>query len=147
VTSYVDTINITEHKPLLKISTLTELNIIIYLEYSIQLLLFQFIILTWNVFTFSDNDEVSSNDLCPEDTNCPEFCYCEAGTVDCSHRGLKEIPLDLPKTTTRWEWTLTIGYLAKAGIDIESRWRRQERDRDLLKMNFDELGMTFKSLE
>jgi hypothetical protein len=49
----------------------------------------------------ADNDEISANDLCPEDSNCPEFCYCEAGTVDCSHKGLKEIPQDLPKTTTR----------------------------------------------
>lgn len=28
---------------------------------------------------------------------CPKLCQCEAGTVDCSNRGLTQVPLDLPK--------------------------------------------------
>lgn len=47
------------------------------------------------------DDPIAQTDACPEDSNCPSDCYCEGGTVDCSHRELTEIPLDLPKTTKR----------------------------------------------
>lgn len=37
---------------------------------------------------------------CRIDTECPASCHCERTTVDCSARGLKEIPRDIPLYTT-----------------------------------------------
>ena len=55
----------------------------------------------WLKLSFAADDPITQEDACPEDSNCPSECYCEGGTVDCSHRELKEIPMDLPKTTKR----------------------------------------------
>jgi slit 2 len=35
-----------------------------------------------------------------EPLECPAVCHCERTTVDCSGRGLKEIPRDIPLYTT-----------------------------------------------
>ena len=37
---------------------------------------------------------------CEEDKSCPAACYCEGTKVDCSHRGLQDIPTGIPTTTT-----------------------------------------------
>lgn len=37
---------------------------------------------------------------CRIDTECPAACHCDRTTVDCSGRGLKEIPRDVPLYTT-----------------------------------------------
>lgn len=37
---------------------------------------------------------------CHEDKSCPAACYCEGTKVDCSHRGLQDIPTGIPTTTT-----------------------------------------------
>ncbi|XP_059622611.1 protein slit [Phlebotomus argentipes] len=37
---------------------------------------------------------------CRIDVECPAACHCERTTVDCSARGLKEIPRDIPLHTT-----------------------------------------------
>ncbi|XP_055904656.1 protein slit isoform X2 [Eupeodes corollae] len=37
---------------------------------------------------------------CRMDTECPSTCHCDGTTVDCSARGLKEIPRDIPLYTT-----------------------------------------------
>lgn len=37
---------------------------------------------------------------CRIDTECPAACHCEGTTVDCSGRGLVEIPRDVPLYTT-----------------------------------------------
>ncbi|XP_055692346.1 protein slit isoform X2 [Lutzomyia longipalpis] len=37
---------------------------------------------------------------CRMDIECPTACHCERTTVDCSARGLKEIPRDIPLHTT-----------------------------------------------
>lgn len=39
-------------------------------------------------------------DNCHVDVECPAACHCDGGTVDCSARGLKEIPRDIPLYTT-----------------------------------------------
>ena len=39
--------------------------------------------------SFAADDPITQEDACPEDSNCPSECYCEGGTVDCSHRELK----------------------------------------------------------
>lgn len=35
-----------------------------------------------------------------EPLECPAVCQCDRTTVDCSGRGLKEIPRDIPLYTT-----------------------------------------------
>lgn len=67
-------------------------------------------ILTYKIrFFFSfihpigSHDDYSSkfNAECRAETlECPAGCQCEKTTVDCSHRGLKEIPRDIPLYTT-----------------------------------------------
>ena len=42
-----------------------------------------------SVFISADDLEAANIEACPEDSNCPGDCYCEAGTVDCSHKNLK----------------------------------------------------------
>merc|ERR1719483_1044885 len=37
---------------------------------------------------------------CANKKSCPASCYCEGTIVDCSHRGLKDIPSEIPITTT-----------------------------------------------
>ncbi|ALC41858.1 sli [Drosophila busckii] len=37
---------------------------------------------------------------CRMDSDCPSMCQCEGTSVDCSGRGLKEIPRDIPLHTT-----------------------------------------------
>jgi len=37
---------------------------------------------------------------CRMDSDCPAMCHCEGTTVDCTGRGLKEIPRDIPLHTT-----------------------------------------------
>jgi Leucine rich repeat N-terminal domain len=37
---------------------------------------------------------------CRIDAECPAACTCDRTTVDCSGRGLKEIPKDVPLYTT-----------------------------------------------
>ena len=37
---------------------------------------------------------------CEGDTQCPQSCYCEGTKVDCSHRSLTEIPVEIPTITT-----------------------------------------------
>ena len=49
--------------------------------------------------SFAADDPLSQEDACPEDSNCPSECYCEGGTVDCSHRELKGTPTTL---STLW---------------------------------------------
>ena len=43
----------------------------------------------WFKLSFAADDPITQEDACPEDSNCPSECYCEGGTVDCSHRELK----------------------------------------------------------
>lgn len=43
----------------------------------------------WLKLSFAADDPIGQEDACPEDSNCPSECYCEGGTVDCSHRELK----------------------------------------------------------
>ena len=43
----------------------------------------------WLKLSFAADDPITQEDACPEDSNCPSECYCEGGTVDCSHRELK----------------------------------------------------------
>jgi len=35
------------------------------------------------------------------DTKCPVECVCDGTSVDCSNRGLREVPQDLPEQMTR----------------------------------------------
>ena len=42
----------------------------------------------WFKLSFAADDPITQEDACPEDSNCPSECYCEGGTVDCSHREL-----------------------------------------------------------
>lgn len=37
---------------------------------------------------------------CEDDPSCPEECTCKGTIVDCSNRGLKEVPRELPLYTT-----------------------------------------------
>ena len=37
---------------------------------------------------------------CKEDPLCPAECRCDGTKVDCSHRGLADIPSGIPTTTT-----------------------------------------------
>ena len=46
------------------------------------------------------DDPLSQEDACPEDSNCPSECYCEGGTVDCSHRELKGTPTIITESGT-----------------------------------------------
>ncbi|XP_055314702.1 protein slit isoform X2 [Sitodiplosis mosellana] len=50
---------------------------------------------------FKCNNDYRTRDIsCRVDTECPAACHCERTTVDCSARGLKEIPRDIPLYTT-----------------------------------------------
>ncbi|CAO1438147.1 unnamed protein product, partial [Diamesa tonsa] len=51
---------------------------------------------------FKCSDELSNKyagDCRVEPVECPSVCHCERATVDCSGRGLKEIPRDIPLYT------------------------------------------------
>lgn len=41
-----------------------------------------------------------AGDCRAEPLECPAVCHCERSTVDCSGRGLKEIPRDIPLYAT-----------------------------------------------
>ena len=47
------------------------------------------VVTKWLKLSFAADDPITQEDACPEDSNCPSECYCEGGTVDCSHRELK----------------------------------------------------------
>ena len=51
----------------------------------------------WFKLSFAADDPITQEDACPEDSNCPGECYCEGGTVDCSHRELKGNKLKFEK--------------------------------------------------
>lgn len=51
-------------------------------------------------FCTGNNDYRTRDVSCRVDTECPAACHCERTTVDCSARGLKEIPRDIPLYTT-----------------------------------------------
>lgn len=54
-----------------------------------------------NMIIFAGNNDYRTRDVsCRVDTECPAACHCERTTVDCSARGLKEIPRDIPLYTT-----------------------------------------------
>lgn len=54
-----------------------------------------------NMIIFAGNTDYRTRDVsCRVDTECPAACHCERTTVDCSARGLKEIPRDIPLYTT-----------------------------------------------
>ena len=46
-------------------------------------------------------EEIAVSQRCSEMMNCPAGCSCDSGTVDCSRRGLKEIPNDIPHGTVK----------------------------------------------
>lgn len=53
------------------------------------------------ILIFAGNNDYRTRDVsCRVDTECPAACHCERTTVDCSARGLKEIPRDIPLYTT-----------------------------------------------
>jgi len=41
------------------------------------------------------------SDVCANSEECPKGCYCHQRTVDCSGRGLTDVPSNIPTTTTR----------------------------------------------
>lgn len=47
-----------------------------------------------------DSKSKYAADCRAEPLECPAVCHCERTTVDCSGRGLKEIPRDIPLYTT-----------------------------------------------
>lgn len=54
------------------------------------------------MFYYQGSDELSNKyagDCRVEPVECPSVCHCERATVDCSGRGLKEIPRDIPLYT------------------------------------------------
>lgn len=52
-------------------------------------------------FQPGSEEEIAVAQRCSEMMNCPAGCSCDSGTVDCSHRSLKEIPNDIPHGTVR----------------------------------------------
>jgi hypothetical protein len=51
-------------------------------------------------YVLGDEDENKTwIDECA-DTKCPTECVCEGGVVDCSNRGFREIPQDIPEQVT-----------------------------------------------
>lgn len=47
-----------------------------------------------------DEMRIKLSGECRMDTDCPSMCQCDGTVVDCSGRGLKEIPRDIPLHTT-----------------------------------------------
>ncbi|XP_039440093.1 protein slit isoform X3 [Culex pipiens pallens] len=47
-----------------------------------------------------DHAKIKYAGECRMDQECPAACHCDRTTVDCSSRGLKEIPRDIPLYTT-----------------------------------------------
>uniref|UniRef100_A0A182MDH5 Protein slit n=1 Tax=Anopheles culicifacies TaxID=139723 RepID=A0A182MDH5_9DIPT len=47
-----------------------------------------------------DYSKIKYSGECRMDQECPAACHCDRTTVDCSGRGLKEIPRDIPLYTT-----------------------------------------------
>jgi len=43
-----------------------------------------------------DGESKMAFDEC-SDTKCPVECVCEGTSVDCSNRGLQEVPKDIPE--------------------------------------------------
>ena len=73
--------------------------------------------------SFAADDPLSQEDACPEDSNCPSECYCEGGTVDCSHRELKGKTIGTP-THTRKNSTVVI---VKTHTPSYEKWQCVER--------------------
>lgn len=61
---------------------------------------FIFILFFFNFIVGVDEYRTRFAGECRIDTECPASCHCERTTVDCSARGLKEIPRDIPLYTT-----------------------------------------------
>lgn len=66
------------------------------------LFLWIFILLLLHVAGGGQRDEPAKETLQPATATtlaspCSRLCQCEAGSVDCSNRGLTQVPLDLPK--------------------------------------------------
>uniref|UniRef100_A0A182PQM3 Protein slit n=1 Tax=Anopheles epiroticus TaxID=199890 RepID=A0A182PQM3_9DIPT len=47
-----------------------------------------------------DYSKIKYSGECRMDQECPAACHCDRTTIDCSGRGLKEIPRDIPLYTT-----------------------------------------------
>lgn len=62
--------------------------------------IFNFIYFQCLLFVGVDEYRTRFAGECRIDTECPASCHCERTTVDCSARGLKEIPRDIPLYTT-----------------------------------------------
>lgn len=61
--------------------------------------------LTLSIFFFGLTDRDLERNLleispCEDDPSCPSECSCKGTIVDCSSKGLKEIPRELPLYTT-----------------------------------------------
>ena len=54
----------------------------------------------FHVYTGVDDPKVKYAGECRNDIECPAACHCDRTTVDCSARGLKDIPRDIPLYTT-----------------------------------------------
>lgn len=52
-----------------------------------------------NAISGDDGENKMVFDEC-SDTKCPVECVCEGSTVDCSNRGLQEVPKDIPEQVT-----------------------------------------------
>lgn len=48
----------------------------------------------------SEEQQTRASGECRVELECPAQCHCDRTTVDCSGRGLKEIPRDIPLYTT-----------------------------------------------
>jgi slit protein 2 len=51
-------------------------------------------------FKCTEESRNSKNGNCRVEFECPAACTCDRTTVDCSGKGLKEIPRDIPLYTT-----------------------------------------------
>ena len=82
------------------------------------LFLWIFVLLMLHVVSGGQRDDPSvtankdsSSSSVPTLTTCSRLCQCEANAVDCSNRGLTQVPLDLPKDADKmWVYFIFVSF-------------------------------------
>eukprot|EP00096_Caligus_rogercresseyi_P013821 TRINITY_DN6421_c0_g1_i2.p1 TRINITY_DN6421_c0_g1~~TRINITY_DN6421_c0_g1_i2.p1 ORF type:complete len:1396 (-),score=344.95 TRINITY_DN6421_c0_g1_i2:865-5052(-) len=57
--------------------------------------------LKWEELSCAGGEDSSNFAHCPLNVDCPQECFCEGSIVDCSRRQLKDIPANIPTSTTK----------------------------------------------
>lgn len=66
---------------------------------------------------------------CLIDSACPSGCSCEGTLVDCSARGLKDIPKDIPMYTTElWALLSVLKFDTKLILETVDEWANQIKE-------------------